>query len=76
MIPPVNYSSDCNQMCCKLTKLRMATKIYDNDSSGDLTNHYNNCIVLDILDTFNTSIFFNLKKKLRMDGHCQTPPVN
>ena len=26
------------------TKLRMAFKIYDKDSSGDLTNHYNACI--------------------------------
>ena len=26
------------------TKLRMAFKIYDKDSSGDLTNYYNDCI--------------------------------
>ena len=32
MTPPVNYSSDCNQVYCALAKLRMAFKIYDKDS--------------------------------------------
>ena len=38
------------------TKLRMAFKIYDKDSSGDLTDDDKDCIVLKI----------NLENKLRM----------
>ena len=35
------------------TKLRMAFKIYDKDSSGDLTKHYNDVFI--VSNVFNVS---------------------